>query len=212
MFVDLTKYLLYKTTEKDIYEVNNFDFNIFNPDNFTNVSGGGQTSKDLIGFIQAMEGGMSGDYVDGDNYIVYDGGDGVLTVGYGIVVGDADGTPWHPDVIPNPYAGLRVPKSVVDKLFDEEIERYRNALDRELSNQGVTLKQCQYDAMISFLYNCGPAWADELVNAYKNGGDQGYYDFTIQFVNSNGQYLLGLERRRNEEYELFTKGDYVYDP
>ena len=38
MFVDLTKYLLYKTTEKDIYEVNNFDFSIFSPGAFNSVS------------------------------------------------------------------------------------------------------------------------------------------------------------------------------
>ena len=36
--IDLTKYLLYKTTGNDVYEVNNFDFSIFSPGAFNSVS------------------------------------------------------------------------------------------------------------------------------------------------------------------------------
>ena len=209
--LDLIKYLLYKVDDTD-YGVTEFDFEEYDTTDFTDTTGvTGTTSNDLLGFIQAAEGGMSGEYVDGDNYVVYNGGDGVLTVGYGIVIGDADGTPWYPKIIPNPYEGLRIPKATVDKIFNIKMKVFTDALDTSLAQNAVTLKQCQYDAMTSFLYNLGEAYSDTIVQAYKNGGDQGYWEEIKQYINPY-EYRLGLMRRRSEEYELFTKGDYKYDP
>ena len=50
-FIELTKYLLYKTTGRDSWGVTDFDFSIFSPDGFSNVNGiYGNTPQEKVWF------------------------------------------------------------------------------------------------------------------------------------------------------------------
>ena len=206
-FIELTKYLLYKTTGRDSWGVTDFDFSIFTLTS-TSSNNSSSASKDLISFIEALEGGSQ--YIEGDYYIVYTNGiDNCYNLGPGIVIGTFQDGSWYPDILPNISVGQKVHKDVYKKIYDAKMSGFKNALDSALAKYGMTLKQHQYDAMISFLYNCGAGRAEELVLAYKNGGDNGYWNYTSKFVNGPYGYLPGLEKRRKEEFELFTKGDYT---
>ena len=214
--VDLVKYLFEfvynrKTefTKEQIDELQN----LFDPESFSNVSNSnhsnGKYSTDLERFLFAGEGGD--EYIKGDIYIVYDIGDGCLNIGHGVVIGYSDGTPWYPELIPNPHVGQEISKETYDKVFEQKMKDFTNALDSSLAKYGVTLKQNQYDAMVSFLYNTGYDNSDVIVRAYKDGGDEGFWNEIKQYINPP-RYRLGLMRRRAEEYELFIKGDYDYNP
>lgn len=209
-WVDLIKYLMYKATGTS-YGVREFNYEAFDPNRFEQVQDSNESSSgvtsDIISFIEAFEGGSQ--YIEGDTYIVYTNGiDNCYNLGPGIVVGTFSEGSWYPDILPNVYEGLRVEKAIYEQIFEMKMKGFTDALDAAIARYGVTLRQHQYDAMISFLYNCGAGRADALVSSYASGGDQGYWNYTSQFVNGPYGYLPGLERRRREEFELFTTGDY----
>ena len=211
--LDLMKYLLGIAFGRDYDIDESFSFDMFDPKNFQTSSSGemnGKVSTNLEEFLMTMEGGDQ--YIDGNDYIVFDIGDGCLNIGHGIVVGYSDGTPWYPDILSSIYAGQRVSKEIYDKIYERVMKGFTDALDASLAKYDLTLKQYQYDAMVSFLYNCGSGASDTIVSAYKNGGDEGYWNETSQWINSGSAFEYGLRRRRAEEYELFTTGDYNYDP
>lgn len=215
--VDLTKYLFQKVynekityTEEEITEM----ANLFDPEKFQIASGSnssnGNTSNDLVSFLEAAEGGDS--YINGDEYVVYstESVDGCLNIGHGVVVAK-NGVAWYPDVLPNPYDGQVVSKEIYEKLFNTVIKSKTSNLDAVLAKYNVTLNQNQYDAFVSYCYNCGSD-LDLLISTYKSGGQEALWKEWQKYIYANGQPLLGLKRRRSEEYELFIKGDYNYNP
>lgn len=156
------------------------------------------------------------DRVDGDNYIVYRTNTGSLDVAYGIQLTAPDGTPQHryPDIYTGPVeVGTRIPKETVRKIFDREYEGIQNKLLDKKAEYGVVFSSNQETAVLSLLYNTGPGYADSVVRAYRDGGSEGYWNFIKQIYHSaNSANDCGLKIRRAEEYELFTTGDFKYDP
>lgn len=215
--LDLTKYLfncVYKPNTKYTKEQLDEIANLFNPEGFSSASNSdyssGNASTNLMSFLAKAEGGDN--YIDGDSYTVFstESVDGCLNIGHGVVVAQY-GKPWYPDILPNPYAGQVVTKEIYEKLFNEVIKSKTNNLDAALAKYGVTLNQNQYDAMVSYCYNCG-ADLDLLISTYKKEGEQGLWREWQKYCCAEGVQLLGLKRRRSEEYELFVKGDYDYNP
>lgn len=172
----------------------------------------------FIEWIKNVEGGVSGKYVDGNNYIVYDGGDGVLTVGYGIVIVDSAGQQLYLNIYDTPVtAGSRIPMNIVDKMFNQHMSSSRNTLATTKTNLGITLTTYQDDAILSLMYNCGPGWGINALNAYGSNADtDALWNKMSQCKNAtiNGKFteLYGLKLRRAEEFELFMTGDYKYNP
>lgn len=213
--VDTLKFLLYKATGNN-YGTTELDSSIFDPSKYKSVysdasssSNGSGASKDFISFIVAMEGEGQR---SGDNYVVsYNSLDGNWDVGPGVVVRFPDGSTRFTDIIGEPYIGQIVTSDQLWTMYNLEHKQTSDTLDAELATQGVTLTEYQRDAMLSFLFNCGDSYAKSIVSAYKNGGNEGFWNEIKGFVNSkNASNLPGLIRRREQEYELFTKGDYDY--
>ena len=209
--VTTIKYLLYKATGTS-YGVTEFPEDLFNPNNFQNAqtgSSGSGVTNDLISFIEAMEGAGE---KSGEDYVVYYTSiDGCLNVGAGVVVKFGDGSTRFTEIIGEPHEGQIVTKAQYQQMFNQEFKEITDVLDTELATQGVTLKSYQRDAMISYLYNVGTGYTSKIVTAYKNGGDEGFWNAIKDSVHSvTGQYLLGLERRRQQEYKLFTTGVYEW--
>ena len=161
----------------------------------------------LKDWIQRVEGGT----LDGDNYVVEDIGDGVLTVGYGIVIVDNNGTQLYKDIYSsNVTVGSRIPVELVEKMYNQYILKAKQSLTSAYVKYNVVLSSNQQDSMLSFLYQSGYNHADNIVKAYAEGGSEAYWNYISQHYHSanDERFEYGLKLRRAEEYELFIKGDY----
>ena len=74
------------------------------------------------------------------------------------------------------------------------------------------INQCQFDALVSFSYNCGAAALKDssLLRDIKAGADNETIknDF-LKWSNCNGERALGLYRRRYDEYDIYSNADYT---
>lgn len=66
----------------------------------------------------------------------------------------------------------------------------------------ISLTQNQFDALVSFCYNCGPANLKKLVSN-RNAAQIG--NAILLYNKAGGRILNGLVKRRNAEKELFLK-------
>lgn len=91
-----------------------------------------------------------------------------------------------------------------DKMFAKELAIYEDAVERLIS---VDLNQNQFDALVSFCYNCG-------VGALENSTlrrvlNQGKYEQVpaqlMRWVHAGGKEWAGLVRRRKAEGALFME-------
>lgn len=108
------------------------------------------------------------------------------TIGYGH---------YGSDVTP----GMIISQEQADMLLGIDLKRYEQAVE----NTHLKLSQNQFDALVSFAYNCGAGNLKKLVN----GRDlQQIADALLLYNKSGGRVLDGLTRRRTEERQLFLSG------
>ena len=109
------------------------------------------------------------------------------------------------------YAGMTITQEQADRYLVQDVAGSQAAVNSFLSSNGITIGQAQFDALVSFTYNCGNVWVStptfQLKTILKNGYTK-YSDAQIRtaFTNwnkSGGQILAGLTRRRNAEADLF---------
>ena len=113
---------------------------------------------------------------------------GVLTIGYGSTKGVKEG-----DIITQEEA---------DKLLLHEMEEYESYVN---DNVTVDLKQNQFDALVSWAFNLGPANL-KASTMLKVLNTKEYDDVPAQIKRWNkagGKVLQGLIRRREAEALLF---------
>ncbi len=113
------------------------------------------------------------------------------TIGYGH---------YGPDVKKN----MKITQTQADEYFKKDVARFEKAVN---DNVKVPLNQNQFDALVSFTYNCGAGALQrsdllKLLNQgkYKEAADQ--FDL---WNKSSGKVLAGLVKRRAKEKELFLK-------
>lgn len=129
-----------------------------------------------------------------------DGG-GVPTIGWGSTGGV--------------QLGNVITQEEADALFDTEICLYEEGVTRLVK---VPITQNEFDALVSFAYNCG---LDEDLDDVAEGlGDstllkklnrmdyRGAADQFPLWNKDNGKVVNGLTRRRNAERKLFLEGVY----
>ncbi len=89
-----------------------------------------------------------------------------------------------------------------NELFLELLPKYESTVDRNIK---VALNQNQFDALVSFCWNCGSsASLFRLIN--QKATDEVIYDWWINhFVTGGGKLLPGLIKRRRKEADLFIK-------
>lgn len=118
---------------------------------------------------------------------------GVLTIGWGHT-NDGRGRPFA--------AGDVWTQAECDRAFLEDMVAYEDVVKDAVK---VRLTQAEFDALVSFAYNCGPGnlRASTLLKKL-NAGD--YAGAALEFPRWNrggGQVLQGLVRRRAAEARLF---------
>lgn len=95
-------------------------------------------------------------------------------------------------------------------LLRKDLNYFVNSVNTMLD--GTHLSQNQFDALISFAYNCGTnaLKSSTLLKDIKTGADAETLkkDF-LMWCNCNGKRALGLYRRRYDEFEIYSNGDYT---
>lgn len=144
-----------------------------------------KTSENGIEFIKREEGFINHAYkaVPWEKY---------WTIGYGHYGADVQ-------------AGAKISKEGADALLRSDLPSY----EAHVSNTGLTLSQNEFDALVSFTYNCG---GGNLRNLIRNRTKLQIADALLLYNKSGGKTLAGLVKRRQRERELFLTPDEVLNP
>lgn len=99
------------------------------------------------------------------------------------------------DVTPN----MTITKDFAEALLRYDLYRFENAVNSYERNW----TQNQFDALVSFTYNCGVANLKRLVTNRTNAQ---IATAIVKYNKTGGKVLKGLVRRREAEQELYLKG------
>ena len=108
------------------------------------------------------------------------------TIGYGH---------YGQDVAPN----MTITQAQAEIMLGIDLVKYEQAVDHYAI---FPLSQNQFDALVSFAYNCGAGNLQQLV---KNRNALQVADAMLRYNKAGGKVLTGLTRRRKAEYDLFCK-------
>ena len=108
------------------------------------------------------------------------------TIGYGH---------YGPDVAP----AQKITQAQADAYLAQDLERFEKAVN----STGLALNQNQFDALVSFTYNCG---AGNLKKLIANRTLPQIADALLSYNKGSGKVLAGLTRRRQAERTLFLSG------
>jgi lysozyme len=102
------------------------------------------------------------------------------------------------------YLGQRISQAQADDLLKNDLKKYENGVREAVR---VPLNQNQFDALVSFAYNCGisalkTSTLCQKLNAKDYKGAAAEFD---KWTKAGGQVLNGLVKRRNAEQALFLK-------
>lgn len=134
-----------------------------------------KTSENGISLIKSFEGCRL------DAYLCPSG---VWTIGYGHTAGVKK--------------GQTITQGQADSFLKADLEKY----EKYVLAAGLPLNQNQFDALVSFTYNCGNGNLKTLIN---NRTLEEIAKALLLYNKSNGKVLAGLVRRRESERELFLK-------
>ena len=140
------------------------------------------TSKKGREFIESFEGLRLEAYQDSG---------GVWTIGYGHT-GFVDGLPIG--------EGMTITREKADELFSNALTTFEKRATERLM---FSPSQCEFDAMVSFAYNCG---AGAIIKT--NDKISLIQNCILYIHDARGNALKGLMRRRISEARLFFNGDY----
>lgn len=117
---------------------------------------------------------------------------GTLTIGYG-----------HTDAAKHPLKikrGLTLTDEQATEILDTDLDECE---EQVASLVKVPLTQGQFDALVSFNFNCGPGNLKKLIVPLNKGDYKGTRAKFDLYVKSKGQTLRGLQRRRDGEQALW---------
>ena len=111
----------------------------------------------------------------------------IWTIGYGHT---------GPDVV----EGLHITQAVANQMLRDDLDRFEKAV---ITNIDVALDQCEFDALVSFSYNCGAgALQESTLRKRLNRGEDKPTVFAEELPRWTSGGMPGLVRRRNAEVKL----------
>lgn len=116
---------------------------------------------------------------------------GIPTIGYGHVEN------------PIPPGGTRtITAEDAEQILREDLQRFEHDVNNMLT---VEVTQNQFDALVSFAFNLGPAnlKSSTLLRKVNSGDFNGAAKEFPKWNHAGGQVLAGLTARRNAEKNLF---------
>lgn len=105
------------------------------------------------------------------------------------------------------YEGMVITKEQAIEFLKEDCLIAEKGIKDYVTRE---LKQYEFDALVSFLFNVGEYTLlnDKTLRGYVNDGNsQGVYDRLQEYVHGGGQVLPGLVKRRKTEGELYKNND-----
>ena len=160
------------------------------------------TSTAAIALIKAFEGFSAKPYKDGNQW----------TVGYGTEC---------PDEKYEEYFTKGISAEAAEALLQEALKSFETRLNKFIDDNGLSLSQHQFDALISFTYNVGTAWMNDssatIYKAVKNkytGSDMIFALTQWCTITKDGEKVMqtGLVNRRLIEANLYLNGVYSKQP
>lgn len=90
----------------------------------------------------------------------------------------------------------------VDELLKRDLQRFENGIMRYIT---VPLKQCEFDALVSFSFNLGlgTLQRSSLRSKLNRNDKEGAVETLLKYCRAGGKILKGLQRRRTAEADLF---------
>lgn len=118
---------------------------------------------------------------------------GVWTIGYGHTKDVQEGDEWS--------------ETHADHMLEVELEEFEEYIN---DNVTVALSQNQFDALVSWVYNLGPAnlKASTMLKVLNSGDYEGVPAQIQRWNKAGGKVLEGLIRRRKAEALLFIGRDW----
>ena len=113
---------------------------------------------------------------------------GVWTIGYGHIKGVSE--------------GMSITQEQAEQMLLDELKEYENYINELVV---VDLSQNQFDALVSWVYNLGPAnlKSSTLLKVLNSGDYAGVPAQIERWNKAGGKVLEGLIRRRQAESSLF---------
>ncbi len=149
-------------------------------------------SQQLIDVVKHMEGFSEKPYWDYAQW----------TVGYGTRC---------PDDKLEEYKANGIPRDEAEALLKQAMNRFQTAVNNFANKYKLNLKQHQFDALVSFSYNCGEGWMSETTGYFNqavrsgNTGSAFLYGICL-FSTAGGEYML--VERRLAEANMYINGVY----
>lgn len=109
---------------------------------------------------------------------------GVWTIGYGHTTGVKK--------------GQKISQNQADAYLASDLKKYEEYVNKT----DLKLNQNQFDALVSFTYNCG---VGNLKTLIRNRNLEEIGEAILLYNKSNGKVLNGLVRRRQAEHDLFVQ-------
>ena len=115
---------------------------------------------------------------------------GVWTIGYGHIKGVSE--------------GMSITQEQAEQMLLDELKEYENYINELVV---VDLSQTQFDALVSWVYNLGPAnlQSSTLLKVLNSGDYSGVPAQIERWNKAGGKVLEGLIRRREAESALFCE-------
>lgn len=149
------------------------------------------TSQTGIDFIKSFE---------GCRLDAYKCPAGVWTIGYGTTA--------------KVKQGMQITLKEAEDLLRKDLKKFEDAINKCVK---APLTQGQFDALVSFTYNCGigALQTSTLLKKLNNKDYIGAANEFLRWDKANGKVLAGLSRRRESEREMFLfeqpKNELPYD-
>lgn len=149
-------------------------------------------SQTYVDLLKSWEGFTSTPYKDNTHY----------SIGYGS---------YCPDDKVEYYKKNPITVEQGEQMLKEQLGNFEQAVNNFINTHGMTVQQHQFDALVSFTYNCGSSWMSEMdgyFNVAAREMDMGaalIYGMGL-WSSSGGEYIL--VRRRMREANMFINGVY----
>tara|TARA_Y100001937_G_scaffold127112_1_gene198282 strand:+ start:533 stop:961 length:429 start_codon:yes stop_codon:yes gene_type:complete len=129
-------------------------------------------------------------HFEGCELVAYKCPAGVWTIGYGHIKGVSE--------------GMTITQEQAEQMLLDELIEYENYINELVT---VPLSQNQFDALVSWVYNLGPAnlKSSTLLKVLNSNDFEGVPAQIVRWNKANGKVLEGLTRRREAEAELFDE-------
>lgn len=160
-------------------------------------------SDNFFTLLEAYEGFYAQPYEDYSQW----------SIGYGSFLAPNDGTPETLALVEH-YQQNPITKEQAREWMRKELTSYTNPVNKFLTSHNLTIPQHQFDALISFSYNCGAGWTYETDGNFHKAVEQGnledYLLYGMGLWSSAGEGDYILIQRRLSEANLYING--VYEP